>query len=237
MQNTTERNNLFRYSKYQVATFIALLFHAIGLIGILFFNKEFFINTTGLNLLLMFALIMYTQQNKNLPFYIFIFIAFTLGIVVELIGTETGLLFGNYAYGKALGPTIKNVPWVIGINWFMIIYCCGITMKTLLHKMMNAVSAENKISTPMLKTISVIVDGATLAVAFDWMMEPVAMKLGYWNWVPDDIVPMYNYVCWFVVSLLLLFIFHHFKFNKENKFAVHLLLIQAMFFLLLRTFL
>ena len=85
------------------------------------------------------------------------------------------------------------------------------------------------------KVLSVILDGALLAVLFDWLMEPVAVKLGYWIWEGD--IPFYNYFCWFVISSLLLWIFDKSRFEKRNKFAVHLLLIQSMFFLLLRTFL
>jgi putative membrane protein len=81
-----------------------------------------------------------------------------------------------------------------------------------------------------------IVDGAMLAVLFDWILEPVAIKLGYWTWKGTD-VPLYNYLSWFFLSCCLLTIFHFCSFEKENKFAVNLLLIQAMFFLLLRTFL
>ena len=72
---------------------------------------------------------------------------------------------------------------------------------------------------------------------FDWLMEPVAVKLGYWVWQGDGSIPMLNYICWFLISLLLLAVFHFAKFNKQNKFAVNLLLTQLMFFLLLRTFL
>jgi len=230
-----ENKSLFGLSNYQIATAIALLFHAIGLIGILYFDKQFFINTTALNLILMFALIIYTQKNKNLHFWIFVFIAITIGIVVELVGTQTGLLFGNYEYGKVLGPAIKNVPWVIGINWFMIIYCCGISMKMLLRKISTSIDADVTRPRPFLKTMSVIIDGATLAVVFDWLMEPVAIELGYWTWAGD--IPVFNYACWFLVSMVLLLFFHFLKFDKENKFAVDLLLIQAMFFLLLRSLL
>ena len=87
----------------------------------------------------------------------------------------------------------------------------------------------------LLKSLSVIIDGATLAVFFDWLMEPVAVKLGYWQWINGEI-PFFNYVSWFIISIILLSVFQHSKFSKHNKFAVNLLLIQLMFFLLLRTF-
>jgi putative membrane protein len=104
-------------------------------------------------------------------------------------------------------------------------------------KAINRVAADTG-KTPMaLKALSVIIDGATLAVFFDWLMEPVAVKLGYWSWNGDGSIPMFNYICWFIVSIVLLTVFHFANFNKQNKFAVNLLLTQLMFFLLLRTFL
>lgn len=160
-----------------------------------------------------------------------------MGIVVEIIGTKTGWLFGKYVYNEVLGPKIQNVPVIIGINWFIIMYCCGISIHTLLSKIPDPVSLKTGNPKPALKAASVIVDGASLAVLFDWIIEPVAVKLGYWTWAGFDGVPLYNYICWFFISSGLLAIFHFSQFDKQNKFAVNLLLIQAMFFLVLRTLL
>jgi putative membrane protein len=223
------------FSKYRVATSLAILFHVIGITGILFFDRKFFIASTPVHLLLMFALLIWTQPEKNKFFFLFLGIAFLAGVGVEIIGVNTGALFGNYHYGNVLGPGIGNVPWLIGVNWFIIIYCAGISVNTLLMKIINRVPGSEQTSPKALKVLSVIVDGATLAVFFDWLMEPVAVKLNYWQWNENEI-PFYNYACWFLVSVLLLTIFHFCKFEKKNKFAVNLLLIQLMFFLILRTF-
>lgn len=228
---------LNRFTKFEIATAIAVLFHTIGLVGLLFFDKTFFLAATPFNLLLSFALLIWTQQEKNLPFIIFFIACFLVGVTVEIIGINTGILFGDYTYGNVLGYQFKNVPLLIGINWFIIIYCSGISIHTLLMKAINRVASDTGKTPTALKALSVIIDGATLAVFFDWLMEPVAVKLGYWVWNGDGSIPMLNYICWFVVSLLLLTIFHFAKFSKQNKFAVNLLLIQLMFFLLLRTFL
>ena len=226
-----------RFTKYQVATFIALLFHTIGLIGILFIKTDFFVQSTVINLLLMFALLVWTQKGKNIPFLVFFVAVFILGIGAEMIGVNTAALFGKYHYGNVLGLKVMNVPIIIGINWFVIIYCCGISIHTLLMKAINLMATDTAKKPMRLKAVSVIVDGATLAVFFDWVMEPVAVKLGYWQWGEGGDVPGFNYFSWFIVSILLLAIFQLSKFNKQNKFAVNLLLIQLMFFLLLRTFL
>jgi putative membrane protein len=75
-----------------------------------------------------------------------------------------------------------------------------------------------------------------VAVLFDWLMEPVAVKLGFWTWLSLDI-PVYNYVCWFIVSAGLLVLFRKWEQPKANPFALHLLCIQVLFFLTLRNYL
>lgn len=224
-------------SKYQIATAVAIFFHSIGLVGILFFDTNFFVQATPFNLLLSFSLLVYTQANRNIAFFLFITAVFIIGFFSEVLGVNTGLIFGDYAYGKVLGFQWLNVPLLIGVNWFIIIYCSGICTQILLLKVINKVAAGSKEPPILLRAMSVIVDGATLAVLFDWLMEPVAVKLGFWTWLGDGTIPLYNYICWFIISMLLLTIFHLCKFNKENKFAVNLLLIQSLFFLILRTFL
>jgi putative membrane protein len=227
--------NIFS-SKTNIATFIAVLFHTIGLVGILFFKHPFFVNATPINLLLSFALLLYTQPQKNLAFYVFLTLSIITGIVVEIIGVNTAMLFGEYSYGKILGWQYKNVPLIIGVNWFIVMYCCGISTHALLQKALSKIPEGAVSTTKSIKAISVIIDGATLAVFLDWIMEPVAIKLGYWHW-ETEAIPFFNYLCWFIISMGLLAVFHFCNFPKQNKFAIHLLLIQAMFFLLLRTFL
>ena len=224
------------FSKYQIATSLAILFHVIGIAGILFFDKDFFIRSTPFNLLLMFALLLWTQEKPNRYFLLFIATCFIAGVGVEIIGVNTSALFGSYQYGNVLGPKVMNVPLIIGINWFIIIYCCGISVHTLLMKIINRMPVTENTTPQALKVLSIIIDGATLAVFFDWLMEPVAVKLDYWHWNGDGSVPFYNYICWFIISVLLLTIFHFCKFEKQNKFAVNLLLVQFMFFLVLKTF-
>ena len=185
----------------------------------------------------MAGLLAYTQKDINLSFLVFFASCIIIGIAVEIIGTSTGWLFGNYQYGTVLGPAVKSVPWIIGINWFIVMYCCGVSIEAMLAKMTQRLSEDSGVPPKAIQTLSVVVDGATLAVIMDWLIEPVAIKLGYWNWNGDGDIPIYNYLCWFIVSVLMLTIFRILSFDKGNKFAVNLLLIQAMFFLLLRTFL
>ncbi len=226
-----------KFSKYQVSTFIAILFHFFGLTGILFWKANFFIQLTPLNLILMFILLLWTQQEINRYFLLFALGVILTGFVAEVIGVNTGLLFGDYTYGNILGKKWLQVPLLIGLNWLIIIYCSGVTVHTFLIKTIKAIAVKDKEPPMVLKAVSVITDGAVLAVLFDWLMEPVAVKLGFWHWNGDGTIPFYNYVCWFFISVVLLIAFQLSPFKKENKFAINLLLIQVMFFLLLRTFL
>ena len=67
------------------------------------------------------------------------------------------------------------------------------------------------------------------SLLFDWIMEPTAVQLGFWKWLPAGEIPLYNFICWFVISALLQTAFRLFKFPKPNQFAVHLLIIELLF--------
>jgi bisanhydrobacterioruberin hydratase len=223
-------------NKFQVATFIALLFHVSGFIAIAFFKSQLFINLTPLNLLVSFVLILYTQEKLNTAFVLFLASAFIIGFVAEWLGVNKGLLFGQYKYGTVLGPSWQGVPWFIGVNWFITIYCVGVAMHMLHQLMLSRQPDAAGIIGKQWLMASLVIDGAGLAVFFDWVIEPVAVKLHFWTWHNGQI-PSFNYWSWFAVSILLLSIFRYLKFDKHNLFAVHLLLIQFLFFLLLRTIL
>ena len=223
-------------SRTQIATALAIFFHVIGFVG-MFFNTALFTALTPFNLLLMFGLLLYTQQKINIGFIVFFVVCFCTGIAVEVVGTSTGYLFGEYAYGKTLGWGYRNVPFVIGINWFIIIYCSGITVNRFLEKISAKLETMTGPPSPAIRFFSLISDGAMLAVFFDWILEPAAIKLGYWQWLGSGEIPTYNYMCWFIISFALMCVFTFLKFEKKNIFAVNLLMIMMMFFMLIRTFL
>ncbi|MBX3254797.1 MAG: carotenoid biosynthesis protein [Chitinophagaceae bacterium] len=223
-------------NKYRIATFIAILFHVVGLAGILWIDTAAFASLTSLNMLVMLVLVCWTQEQKNTTFYFFALICYAVGFWAEAAGVRSGVLFGNYSYGSSLGPKVKSVPALIGINWFVVIYCCGTAMNLLQQKIRSRLEPGALSSFTRWSRASIVIDGALLAVLFDWIMEPVAVALNFWQW-EDGTIPLLNYITWFAVSVLLMFIFSLLRFNKANVFAVYLLLIQFMFFLVLRTFL
>lgn len=225
------------YSKKNISIGIAILFHVSGAIGILFSPyKDWFISNTPLNLLLMFGLLIWNQKDKNVSFWLFSILAFLTGMGTEMIGVHTGRLFGNYVYGSSMGPKFNEVPYLIGVNWMVVVLGCGIVMSNINEWVMDKFREKDIRIRSYLHSFSIIVDGALLATFFDWIMEPGAVMLGFWQWSGSGEIPFYNYLCWFLISAALLFVFNQLKFEKNNQFAVHLLLIQTLFFISLRVF-
>ena len=222
------------YKKPGIPLFIAILFHFTGVLGILFTPyRDWFIANTPLTLILMGILLAASQEKIEKRFVLFFLLAFVTGMVTEMIGVNTGILFGNYAYGTVMGPKLLGVPFLIGMNWFVIVFCCG----SLMHKLNKVMLAKYDAPIPVaIIKWSVIIDGAVLATFFDWLMEPVAVKLGFWSW-EGGVIPMLNYACWFGISAILLGVQQQLKIKAQNHFAIHLLIIQSLFFLSLRTFL
>jgi len=223
-------------TKTQIATFIALLFHISGFIAIALFKSQLFVSLTPLNLLVSFCLLLWTQQKINKGFIFFIINAYVIGFASEWIGINTGKLFGHYVYGQVLGPKWQGVPLLIGINWAITLLCIGVSMHMLHRRFVIRQPVKTSVFGKSWLNLSLIIDGAGIAVFFDWIIEPVAIKLAFWKWLSPDI-PALNYWSWFGVSIILLVVFRLLQFEKSNLFAVHLLLIQLMFFLLLKTFL
>ena len=226
------------FSKLNISAFLAILFHVSGVIGILFSPySNWFIQNTPLNLLLMAGLLIWNQEKINKGFLVFTALCFITGMVTEMIGVNTGLLFGNYTYGTVMGIKWLGVPVLIGINWFVVVFCCLVLMEKLHQWVKDKYTADGLPAPPIrLETISVIADGAIMATCFDWLMEPVAVKLGFWQW-HSETIPSLNYACWFLISCGLIAVSRKLDFSKTNTFAVHLLVIQTLFFLTLSLFL
>ncbi|MGB3774673.1 MAG: carotenoid biosynthesis protein [Leeuwenhoekiella sp.] len=226
-------NNLFKH-KYAIAVGISLLFHVSAIIGLLFTDyKDFFINNTPLNLIVSLILVFYTHQYINKAFWLFFIACSFAGVLFEIIGINTGLLFGNYEYSDIMGYKVLGVPVLLGTLWFTTMYCVGSLVFQSYEwlKEKYDLNISKKIEPHLLS-----VSGAFAAVLLDYFLEPLAIKLNFWQWLPNGEIPFYNYVCWFFCSLLLQYLFINLDFNKRNKFAVYLYIIQFVFFVTISIF-
>lgn len=221
------------HHKIKIALFIALAFHMSGVIGMLSNYQSWFICNTPFTLTLMFCLIIFTEKKIEQALIIFMLLAFCVGMLTEMIGVNTGLLFGSYNYGTVMGVKIAGVPLLIGLNWLMITYGAATTITQLNQWLYKKYQLENWRHSKLYTHLSILIDGALLATFFDWVMEPVAIYLQFWTWHSNSI-PLKNYFCWFIISAFLMWCFKKLGVKAENQFAIHLFIIQLLFFVALR---
>lgn len=197
-----------------VLSSVLVLFLSVGLVGFFTPFDEIFKSLSVYNLLLTLILVFISFKNNLSAFIIPFLLIFILGFISEVAGVNTGLIFGNYKYSQNLGFSVLNVPLIIGVNWAILAMGAWHLSKSLI---------SNKISQ--------IIFGATLMVFFDFIMEPVAISLDFWTWKSSEI-PIYNYVSWFFISLITMYICG--VFQKEKHGIVKLVFVaQLIFFFIL----
>jgi putative membrane protein len=164
-------------------------------------------------LLLSFLILMNSYRWKSPVVWVAILV-FLLGFTAEWVGVQKGWLFGVYHYGSNLGPKLAGVPLIIGINWAMLTLATGAAAASMLKNRW-----------------AIVVVASLLMTGLDYLMEPVAVENGYWYW-KDGKIPLYNYVCWFLVALLAQGINVGISKAKPNNTSWTLLLLLVLFFVI-----
>jgi len=204
-------NNLLKNSAFQVI----FILHAVGIIGLQSQYQSLFISLTPFNLVISTYFLFSKHLDFSKTFWFFAILIFCAGYFVEVVGVHSQLIFGSYQYGNTLGPKFFGVPFLMGLNWVNLIYCVGIIF--------------NRFSVPdYLKSFF----GAGILVLLDLFLEPVAMKYDFWSW-KNNIIPIQNYIAWFICSYIFLNLFYVFSFKKENRIAFKFMMIQFLFFIIL----
>ncbi|WP_223652420.1 carotenoid biosynthesis protein [Hymenobacter psoromatis] len=200
-------------TRLRLAQGLIVLFHITGFLGLAFSqDKAFYLKYTPLTLLLSAGLLAAFQLERGLLFWLFVMQAFLLGMVAEVVGTNTGLLFGHYTYGATLGPQYMGAPWLIGLNWVITTYLAGILAAYL----------------PLPWWGRVLV-GAALMVGFDLCVEPVAGRYDFWHWT-GHIIPLRNFRDWALLALVMQLLFVRTPFLKRNPLVPLVYLVQLLFF-------
>lgn len=215
-------SNAQRDKRLFASTVILVVIHIVGIIGIQSTYRDLFLLCTPYNLMLSIGFLFWNHIEFNKSFFIFAILTFLMGFFIEVIGIKTGMIFGQYSYGKTLGFKLMEVPLIIGINWLVLIYIVGV----LCNKLPYIPSGR------YLSAIFKSIFGATLLTTLDFFIEAVAIKYDFWRWA-NYTPPIQNFVAWFIVSFLLLLLFHSLQFNKNNKLAQGLFIIQLIFFVAL----
>jgi putative membrane protein len=196
---------------------IIVLFHTVGLIGLCMPSlRPIFLQLVPWHILLMLIVVIVSHRPLDYRILLLALLIFITGYGAEWIGVHKNWLFGNYSYGETLGLQFYNIPLIIGVNWFLLVYSSGVLMQQLRIR----------------SVFSRIITGAIVLLLLDLLIEPVAIKLDYWHWT-DNIIPLSNYAGWFLLSAIMLFVFEKFNFKKQSMVAPVFLLIQVLFFAVL----
>jgi putative membrane protein len=116
------------------------------------------------------------------------------GFAVEAVGVATGVPFGRYEYGDALGPTLLEVPLVIPLAWTWMAWPAWVAAGHVTRR----------------GWARVLVAGVGLA-AWDLFLDPQMVAEGYWSWsspspaLPGvEAVPVGNYLGWLAVAVVMM---------------------------------
>ncbi len=202
-----------------IIIFISLIFNLVGLYLIVNGTDNFILQYSSLAICFISILVFSFEKNFSLKLLrTFLFIAF-VGFIIEVIGVQFGIPFGQYLYGDNLGIKFFDVPLVLGLNWLLLVYV-----------------SLNLVSIFKLSIFKQSLLVATLMLLIDSVIEPIASKLGFWYWI-DGAAGFYNYLSWFIISFLAVLFFLTRHNIVTNKIAALHYFIYLIFFIALRFFL
>jgi uncharacterized membrane protein len=191
---------------------ILVIMYGVGLIGLGSTSPEWFLAATPLTLMLSAAALLLNHKDWSRSAIGAMLLAFFLGFGIELLGVKTGLIFGHYHYGNTLGFKVLDVPIVIGFNWLLLVLSTG--------------SLVAKLRIPKLAQAAL---GAGIMTVLDVLIEPIAMKLGFWHW-EGGVIPLQNFGAWFLIAFFLHLAFAYLHFEKSNPVAGFIVGLQFAFF-------
>jgi putative membrane protein len=201
------------FGKTQISIFAIWLVTLSGMIGIWLGQGDWFLPKTPFNLLLGLGLLYWNFPVKNGWRSLLIWLTvYGIGMGAEIVGVNTGLLFGSYQYGENLGLKLFGVPVMIGVNWVVLTF-------------LTATLCKRFIRHTWLATIG----GAILMVALDFFIEPIAPIFDFWHW-NEGHAPLRNFVDWFLVALIMQVIVKNDLPEGEHPLPLHHFASQVVFF-------
>jgi len=134
--------------------------------------------------------------------------------VYEQAGVATGLVFGAYHYTDYLGARLGDVPLLIPLAWFMMVYPS--------YVIANIVLERRPIGTPLgvARLIRLAAVSAVVMTLWDLVIDPILSgpSVRAWIWEaggPYFGIPIQNYVGWLLTTFTVYLAYR----TLEQRFA------------------
>lgn len=190
-----------------------------GLFGIFYVDFNLFLSLSPISLIFTFLIVLFYNVEFSLKQLSVTLLIISLSFICEIIGVNSGILFGSYEYGNNLAPLIFGVPLVIGLNWFVLTISCG--------NISHYIFSKNKIFS--------ISFGSFLMLILDFVMEQVSGNIDFWYFNDKNL--LFNYITWFLLGLLNQYIYQSFMNKKNLIISINIYFSFFVFFLILLFFL
>jgi putative membrane protein len=144
----------------------------------------------------LFALVHCTAVEGLPRTAIFFTVSAVVSFLMEEAGVRTGLIFGPYHYGDALGAKLGHVPIIIPLAWFMMIYPSWMVAKAIVRGV-NLLTLQGLIAQAAIASL--------VMTAWEVVMDPGMTAAGVWVWEQGGSyfgVPRHNYLGWLLTTFL-----------------------------------
>ncbi len=194
-------------------------FFGVGVVGFTIpFTQPLFVAMTPLALLISIYLLALYHPGYSRRQLVAIALVYLLGFGIEVVGVQTGLIFGNYCYGSGMGIKIWGTPLLIGANWLFLAYCCTAIVSRFTRKW-----------------FMILLLAPLLLLSYDILMEQLAPIMDMWSWA-GEVIPIRNYAAWWVIGTACIAILLAFKVPTNNPLAAPVFIAQFLFFLIIFIF-
>lgn len=183
--------------------------------------------TPAFSVLAMLLVIVPALVRYGWIFAAWVALAWGLIFAAAAIGGTAGTVFSDCVYGPTLGWAWRGVPLIFALNWVLVInglLCLAVRWVPLWPEFW--------------RPAAIVLATGVLAVAFGWIMEPVANRLQYWRWTGGAVPPLQHAAVFIVAMLAAAFHPRHNQTSTDlgttGRLAALFVSLQALFFGALR---
>ena len=139
---------------------------------------------------------------------VFFAISAVISWTLEEIGVRTGLIYGPYHYSDMLGAKLGEVPLLIPLAWFMMIYPSYVLANLIVDH--HPTSRRGNVG----HVLALSLLSAVVMTAWDLPMDPQMSGAGNWIWERGGAffgVPLHNYAGWILTTFIVYLLYRLFE--------------------------